>query len=281
VTCGMREADALRTSHGLIWVEQSGHGELPVLLIHGNSSCLDVFRCQIDSPLASQYRLIAFDLPGHGRSCDAIDPARTYTLPGFADVACEILTLLAVEEAVVLGWSLGGHIALEMMHGFFRAKGLVLVGTPPVGPDTFSKGFRPSPHFELAAGAEWSDADVERFGHAVFDEAFSPDLKTALIRAHGIARRTLFEARRAGVGGDQRKLVESLTMPIAVLNGAEDPFINLDYLDSISFKNLWRGQCHRIVGAAHAPFLQKPAEFNEILKEYLAGLANDRQRAIR
>jgi hypothetical protein len=29
-------------------------------------------------------------------------------------------------------------------------------------------------------------------------------------------------------------------MPIAVLNGAEDPFINLDYLDSISFKKLWR-----------------------------------------
>ena len=55
-------------------------------------------------------------------------------------------------------------------------------------------------------------------------------------------------------------------MPIAVLNGAEDPFINLDYLDSISFKNLWRGQCQRIVGAGHAPFLQNPAVFNEILK---------------
>src|SRR5271157_3144741 len=158
-----------------------------------------------------------------------------------------------------------------------RAKGLVLVGTPPVGPDTFSKGFRASPHFKLAAEAKWSDADVERFGHAVFDEAFSPDLKTALVRADGIARSSLFEARRAGVGADQRKLVESLTMPIAVLNGAEDPFINLDYLlDSISFKNLWRGQCQRIVGAGHAPFLQKPTVFNEISNEYLAELANHR-----
>ena len=74
------------------------------------------------------------------------------------------------------------------------------------------------------------------FGHAVFGEGFSPDLKSALIRADGKARSTLFEARRAGVGTDQRKLVESLTMPIAVLNGAEDPFINLDYIDGISFK---------------------------------------------
>lgn len=273
----MRETHALRTSHGLIWVEQSGRGELPVLMIHGNSSCLEVFRRQIDGPLARQNRLIAFDLPGHGRSGDAIDPARTYTLPGYADVSREILSLLAIEEVVVLGWSLGGHIALEMMQEFSRAKGLVLVGTPPVGPDTFSKGFRPSPHFKLAAEAKWSDADVERFGHAVFDEAFSPDLKTALVRADGIARSTLFEARRAGVGADQRKLVESLTMPIAVLNGAEDPFINLDYLlDSISFKNLWRGQCQRIVGAGHAPFLQKPTVFNEISNEYLAELANHR-----
>jgi predicted alpha/beta-fold hydrolase len=37
------------------------------------------------------------------------------------------------------------------------------------------------------------------------------------------------------VGTDQLKLVERLTMPIAILNGADDPFINLG---SISFKNL-------------------------------------------
>jgi len=65
-------------------------------------------------------------------------------------------------------------------------------------------------------------------------------------------------------------------MPIAVLNGAEGPFINLDYLDSISLKNLWRGQCQRIVGTGHAPFLQKPTVFNDILSEYLAELAYHR-----
>ena len=153
-----------------------------------------------------------------------VTPSIRLALTPFADVSREVLSLLAIEEAVVLGWSLGGHIALEMMQEFSGAKGLVLVGSPPVGQDTFSKGFRPSPHFKLAAEPKWSDADVERFGHAVFDEAFSPDLKTALVRADGKARSTLFEARRAGVGPDQRKLVESLTLPIAVLNGAEDPF---------------------------------------------------------
>src|SRR5258706_6026434 len=155
---GMKETHALRTSHGFIWAEQSGHGKLPVLLIHGNSSCLEVFRHQIDGRFAGQNRLIALDLPGHGRSSDSIDPARTYTLSGFADVAREALSLLAIEEVVVVGWSLGGHIALDMMEQFSRAKGLVLVGTPPVGQDTFSAGFRTSPHLQLAGKGRWSDS---------------------------------------------------------------------------------------------------------------------------
>jgi hypothetical protein len=43
----------------------------------------------------------------------------------------------------------------------------------------------------------------------------------------------------------------------------------------ISFKNLWRGRCQRIVGAGHTPFLQKPTVFNDMLSEYLAELAYD------
>jgi pimeloyl-ACP methyl ester carboxylesterase len=104
----MRETCALRTSHGLIWIEQSDHGELPVLLIHGNSSCLEVFRYQIDGLLGRQNRLIAFDLPGHGRSSDAIDPARTYTLPGFADVSREILRCSLSKRR----WSSVGRLAV-------------------------------------------------------------------------------------------------------------------------------------------------------------------------
>jgi pimeloyl-ACP methyl ester carboxylesterase len=63
----------LATSHGSIAVEETGHGGLPTLLIHGNSSCRGVFRNQMEGPLAKNHRLIAFDLPGHGQSSDAPD----------------------------------------------------------------------------------------------------------------------------------------------------------------------------------------------------------------
>jgi pimeloyl-ACP methyl ester carboxylesterase len=79
------------TSHGSLAVEESGQGSLLVLLIHGNSSCRGVFRHQLQGRLAENHRLIAFDLPGHGQSSNAPDPTQSYTRPGLADAAVELL----------------------------------------------------------------------------------------------------------------------------------------------------------------------------------------------
>src|SRR5215471_5619617 len=103
------------TSHGSLAVEESGQGGLPVLLIHGNSFCRGVFRNQMQGQIAKDHRFIAFDLPGHGQSSNATDPKRTYTRPGLADAVVELLDKLEVKEAVVFGWSLGGHIGIEMI----------------------------------------------------------------------------------------------------------------------------------------------------------------------
>jgi pimeloyl-ACP methyl ester carboxylesterase len=97
----------IATSHGSIAVEESGQGDIPMLLIHGNSLCRGVFRNQMNGKIAENHRLIAFDLPSHGESSNAIDPTRSYTRPGFADAAVELLNKLGVTEAIVFGWSLG------------------------------------------------------------------------------------------------------------------------------------------------------------------------------
>ena len=67
----------MSTSHGVIAVEERGEHGLPVLFIHGNSSCSAVFDAQLSSPLAAEHRLIAIDLSGHGESSDALDPIRS------------------------------------------------------------------------------------------------------------------------------------------------------------------------------------------------------------
>ena len=118
------------TSHGSLAVEESSQGDIPVLLIHGNSSCRGVFRHQLQGRLAQNYRLIAFDLPGHGQSSNAPDPTQSYTRPGLADAAVELLEKLGVTEEIVFGWSLGGHIGIEMVPRFSGMRGLMVTGTP-------------------------------------------------------------------------------------------------------------------------------------------------------
>ena len=110
----MIEERKLNTANGEVYVAESGNSASvhPVLLlIHGNSSSSRVFHQILTSLLTSKYRILAFDLPEHGSSGNASEPESTYTMPGYAGCAVNILTQLRVSKVVVLGWSLGGHVA--------------------------------------------------------------------------------------------------------------------------------------------------------------------------
>ena len=264
----------LTTSHGIIAVEEAGDGGLPVLLIHGNSSCRHVFINQMQGSLARNHRLISFDLPGHGQSGNALDPARTYTRPGFADAAVEILKILGIDDVVVVGWSLGGHIALDMPSRTSGIRGIMICGTPPVGPANMAECFIPAPHMKLASQEHLSSSDVETFGNAIFGKTFTPVLRQAIVRTDGLARKTMFAAARAGAGSDQRWVVENLQMPLAVVNGAEDRFVNLNYVDGLNYANLWTGRTHRLPGLGHAPFWEGSAVFDPLLERFLADIAS-------
>ena len=137
--------DRTMTSHGEIaWTSSGGEGPT-LLLIHGNSSCKEVFRHQLESPIGGRYCCIAMDLPGHGASDDALDPERTYSIPGYADVAIELMAALGHERYTVFGWSLGGHVGLDMLSKSSAPNGLMICGTPPIGRggDSVAVGFSP------------------------------------------------------------------------------------------------------------------------------------------
>ena len=265
----MTDRHQLYTSHGSIVVEEAGRGDLPVLLIHGNSLSREVFRKQLGGALSSKYRLVAFDLPGHGDSGDALNASRTYTRPGLADAATEVLDLLGLREVVVVGWSLGGHIALEMAARFFGIKGLLISGAPPVSQHNMAEDFTPTQHMRLAGQQYLSPSEIDAFGGAIFGAPIPVAFRRAIERADGLARKTIFEAARAGVGTDQRCLVEDLAVPLAVVNGSQDPFIRLDYLDVPKYANLWEGRCHRLAGLKHAPFWEAPDVFDELLGRFI------------
>lgn len=260
----------LKSSHGNIAVEEAGTGELALLFLHGNSSCRKIFQHQLTGPLARTFRLIAFDLPGHGESDDAVDPGRTYSRPGFADCAVEVLRTLGVSSVAVFGWSLGGHIAIEMMARLPGLRGLMISGTPAFGRGEAALGFRSSHHMALARKRHLTDREAMEFADGMTGGAVEPFLLAAISRADGKAREFLFRARDADAGIDQRLAVESNPAPLAVVNGAGDSFINLDFVDQIAYANLWEGRCHRLPGHGHAAFWSGPRDFNPILERFMA-----------
>lgn len=217
--------------------------------------------------------MIAFDLPGHGASEDAPDPARSCTIPGYADLTLEILDRLEIREAAILGWSLGGHIGLEVMARWSGLRGLMAVGAPPVapGPDALAKAFMESPVMAFAGKGQATAREIEAYARACCGDAIDriPSLLEAAFRADGRARYHMMSAARAGTGADGRHVAEAVPIPLAIVVGADDPFVNPQFLLSLDYACLWRQRIQFIEDCGHAPFLDRPAIFNAIFETFL------------
>jgi pimeloyl-ACP methyl ester carboxylesterase len=260
----------IQTSHARISVLDNQVDGPALLLIHGNSACKEIFAAQFAAPFARRYRLIAFDLPGHGASADAIEPERTYQIPGYADVALELLAKLAIDRLAILGWSLGGHIGIELLTRPTDIVGLVITGTPPVGhnPDDFAAGFRPHPHMQLTGKRDFTATDIVDYAHDTAGVP-APFIEAAVRRCDGRARELMMAAALGGRGADQRRVASTSNVPIAVITGADEPFVDNGYLERFPYRNLWERRVHVIGGSGHAPFYEQPADYNALLERFL------------
>jgi pimeloyl-ACP methyl ester carboxylesterase len=97
-----------RAGHRIHWTE-FGAGP-PLLLVHGLGSSGADWAFQIP-PLAASHRVIVPDLRGSGRSVDARGP---FTIAQFADDLWALLDALDATAPRLVGFSMGGAVALEM-----------------------------------------------------------------------------------------------------------------------------------------------------------------------
>jgi pimeloyl-ACP methyl ester carboxylesterase len=204
---------------------------------------------------------------------------------GYASLAIQILQHLSIEDVVVFGWSLGGHIGIEMLdlvnthdvlseHKRIRIRGLMLTGTPPAhGKEQVEKAFPKG--LGLAGTRDWSDDVALEFSRGsaaagkeeLWEEWMYEDARTTDGRARVSMARQFLGEDEGGV--DQVRVVENTDVLVAVVNGAEEQFISLDWIDGIRWKKLWKGKCLRLKGLHHAPFWEDPATFEEVLVEFM------------
>ncbi len=96
-------------------VESHGSGK-PLVLLHGFTGSSANWAAQVGF-LADHFRVVTVDLLGHGATNAPTDPAR-YAIDRQAADILGILDMLEVERAHLLGYSMGGRLALFMALGY-------------------------------------------------------------------------------------------------------------------------------------------------------------------
>jgi pimeloyl-ACP methyl ester carboxylesterase len=103
-----------------------------VLLLHG-MACDHTTWAPVIEKLAKHHTVIAPDLLGHGKSDK---PRADYSVGGYANGMRDLLTVLGVDKATVVGHSLGGGVAMQFAYQFpERTERLVLVAPGGLGPE--------------------------------------------------------------------------------------------------------------------------------------------------
>jgi pimeloyl-[acyl-carrier protein] methyl ester esterase len=243
-------------------VESTGSGP-PLVVLHGWAMHSGLWMPALPK-LASRFRVHLVDLPGHGHS----PPIEPTTLAGIACAVAEHFASLP-EAPTVLGWSLGGAVALQWALDRPDAVAkLILVGTTPcfVARDDW-------PH---AIAAE----TLRRFGDELATSYRSTlqrfvtlqlqgtehareilgAMRTQLFARGAPSRQSLEDALDALAAIDLRARVGAITQPALVIAGAGDTLVPAAAGAWLAAA-LPAGRLASIAGAAHAPFLSHPEVF--------------------
>lgn len=269
------ESKFILTDQGNLCYREAGEGR-PIVMLHGQGASKDIFEQQFSSPLREAHRLIAFDLIGCGESDHAKDPQRTYTIAGMSSALIEALDALNIKDAILLGWSLGGHIALEMLHqrpDLFS--GILLSGVPPLHRGTFSifRGFQSRLDMARALRPDITRQTAERYLELCYNQYTTPEMVDTLLNSDGQMRSMMCQSLMYGDGADQLNIAQNCPVPMAVVNGSKDPLVRVGYINSVNYSHLWENRCHMIMGAGHAPFLTSPNVFNMLLHRFATDVA--------
>lgn len=251
------------------YVEQNSTALTTLLFLHCNSHSSRSFFKQTESQLFNQFRLIFIDLPGHGESAKM----SSYSAPLLAMAITEFIKLKNLENVLIVGHSLGGHVALHMLK-FYQPKGIFLFGTPPLKKPFDPSTFLPNPHAIVLFQEESSKEQIS----LLMDDLNYNDKEKEInsndyLKTDPVLRKSIFSTILSGEYEDEIELIKNFNRPIRVLITTKDTLINNKYIDqNLKEINPYLSFSHLSCG--HAPQIEDANSFNSLLIEFASFIFN-------
>ncbi len=219
----------------------------PLVLVHGLGMSADYWTEYTIPALAADYRIIAPDLPGYGRSA----PLPRHTVGAYSAVVRGLIDQLAPDERVhLLGHSMGGQISIAVTgHAPERIRSLTLVG---------------------AAGLPWREAVWRIPLRAALDRC---NYQPRLLR-YGMQAQPFGRVYRECLGmilggaGETEALLPRITAPTLLIWGDRDYMVPLHYGQAMA-RLLPHARLAVGRGLSHVPFFERPAAFHRLVADFL------------
>lgn len=236
-------------------------------MIHGWAANAAVFNT-LRGRLPESWRILAPDLPGHGAAAACAD--------GFSVASAADGIAAGWDGAAhVLGWSLGGLVALQLAHRYpEKVKSLILCSSFArlhAAPD-YAEGVQSS---VLDKMADWFGRDYAKFMRQFLElQLLHHPQRGAIIDAvlpdmlrHGTPA-ALAAALRAVREADLRGVLPEIACPVLLVYGNKDA-VTPPRLGGYLARHLPNARLHMVDKAAHAPFLSHGGAFAALLTDFV------------
>jgi pimeloyl-ACP methyl ester carboxylesterase len=270
----------------LNYVDIGEGDDTPVLFVHGLSGQWQNWLENIPR-IAEERRVIAPDLPGHGRS---EMPQEKISTQGYARSLKGLLDALEIDRVHVVGNSLGGFVAAELVVEFpERVDRLVLVSAAGI---SNSNAYR-APALTIGRIAGTLASVTAARHRRMAARRLTRHAALALVARHpsrlkadlaweammkGANPPGFYDAFRASIEYDFRDRLPEIEAPTLVVWGANDSVISVH--DADQFERLIDDSRKVVMeDTGHVPMLERPNAFNDLLLDFLAetGPAEDKE----
>jgi pimeloyl-ACP methyl ester carboxylesterase len=250
--------------------ESSGEGEC-LVLIHGFSDNMNMWYNQTPE-FSKQYRVLTYDVRGFGETEGNGD---SYSMELFADDLYELLTALDIRSACVLGYSMGGRIALEfaVRHPEFMA-GLVFANS--------GMGDAPSPDMEERRKMMVSvleQGNIEVISEIMTVASFSPGFEEKNPAAFRRYKDIKMQNNPSAYPAIAQMMIEALSVtpdwsrlrcPVLIIAGERDGLMEMSVAESM--KTSISNAILKTLPTGHAAAIEAPEQFNQVVLEFVRGL---------